>query len=197
MERHLGPIARARPVEAGLLANRVWVDRRARVALRGPSGDPLASLLRGALYTTTLSTSLQAQEWSSDELDLFAHVRHCWDGYGVRSWDDQVRECGLDDSLQYWWTEEDEPRGIDWMRDAVKNEWPQIEVLAQDFDPVRVTREGSSRFLFYRGRRTIRSEGGDIESVAWLGMEIWRRTGSGWTYFGGTGTPVPINQPPP
>ena len=150
-----------------------------------------------ALCTTTLSTSLQAQEWSSDELDLFTHVRHCWDGYGVRSWDDQVRECGLDDSLQYWWTEEDEPRGIDWMRDAVENEWPQIEVLAQDFDPLRVTGEGSSRVLFYRGSRTIRSGGGDIESVAWLGMEVWRRTGSGWTYVGGTGTPVPINSPPP
>ena len=33
-------------------------------------------------------------------------------------------------------------------RDARENEWPQIEVLAQNFDPVRVTGEeaGSKRF---------------------------------------------------
>jgi len=140
--------------------------------------------------------SAQAQEWSKDEAALFAHIRLCWEGYGNRNWDEQVRECGLDPALLYWWAEESEPRGIEWMRKSVEEDWPSIHVIEQEFTPIRVTQHGETHFVFYRGARTFTRSDGPVETVGWIGMEVWRRTGVKWRYLGGMGTPTPSHQGP-
>ena len=81
-------------------------------------------------------------------------------------------ECGLDPALMYWWTEESEPRGMEWMKRSVEEDWPSIQVVQQEFTPIRVTKHGEMHFVFYRGARTFKRGSTPVETVNWVGMEV-------------------------
>ena len=142
-----------------------------------------------------LPTVSSAQKWSADEQSLIDGVRQCWDMVNTEvSPESLATHCRPADGSSYWWTPETAPHYFvsSWTKGLLEG-W-NVTLISQDLRPLRVQVDGEFGFIYFHGIRLYEAADGSRQTESWRGMEVWRRTGEGWGYFAGMGTPDALNQ---
>ena len=138
-----------------------------------------------------LPAQATAQSWTTAEQELVEAIETCWQRYKAdenpEAW---ASICGATAESPYWWTPETTPGvGLKWSQANNAAAFASEDLLAQDLRPIQIRLSGEFGVIWYHGIRTWRDQHGERYTASWRGMEVWLRTSTGWSFYGGMGTP--------
>ena len=134
----------------------------------------------------SLPNVVGAQTWSADEEDLLSHVRACWETKALEDYAEIVAVCNISEDIVYWpATEAVPPTDLSWFYESNAASFPGQDLIADDFRPLRISRQGDTFLVFYIGRRVYRRPDGELIQAQWKGLDVWRRVGTVWSLVAG------------
>lgn len=142
-----------------------------------------------AIAIVVLPASVQAQQWTPQQQEVWQAVEDCWAAWFAK--DKDTHKACFHDDYQFWPASQAAPFG----KDRLDAFWTHVRdaqrALAYDVDPVRIAVHGDAALVHWSGLVWYGdSDGGVADAESYQEAMMMVLEDGRWQFFGGAGSVI-------